>query len=125
MNNVQLLGRLTAKPELRTTTNGKKTVNFTLAVPRKGKDAGTDFVRLVAWEKTAELIAQHFDKGQQMAVDAALRTKTVTDKENKRRTVMDVVVDQVYFSGSKAATPSDDAVAADIAEEQGDYEENA
>ncbi len=106
LNNVNLHGRLTATPELKTTNNDKKVVSFRLAVDRNGKNAGTDFINVVAWDNTAEFIARHFEKGQQMIVEAHLRTHSIPDKNDasKNRTVMDVVVDQVYFCGPKPAT---------------------
>lgn len=108
MNNVNLHGRLTATPELKTTTNNKKVVSFRLAVDRNGKNNGTDFISVVAWDGTAEFIAKHFEKGQQMLVEGKLRTHSIPDKNDasKNHTVMDVVVDQVYFCGPRPASSS-------------------
>ncbi len=105
LNDVKLHGRLTSTPELRTTPNGKSALSFSIAVDRNGKDAGTDFIQLVAWEKTAEFIAKNFVKGQQILVEARLQSHRVEDKKTeKTRTVVDVVVNQVYFCGSKPGT---------------------
>lgn len=121
LNDVRLQGRLTAKPELRTTNKDQKIVSFTLAVERNGKDAGVDFINVVAFNKTAEFVANHLDKGQQIVVEAKLQSRTVTDKNtSKNRTVNDVVVNQVYFCGSKPAAHTDSAP---IDEGQEEYEE--
>lgn len=105
LNSYNVQGRLTAKPELRTTSSDKKVVSFKLAVDRNGKDAGTDFIPVVAWDKTAEFIAKHFDKGQQMLAECRLQSRDVSDKNaDKPQTVLDVVINQVYFCGYKAGT---------------------
>lgn len=109
LNDVKLQGRFTAKPELRTTKSEKKVVSFTLAVARNGKDAGTDFIQLVAWGKTAEFVAENCDKGQMVVVEAQLQSRTFTDKEDKTRTVVEVVANQVHFCGSKAPATADEA----------------
>ena len=116
-NDVKLHGRLTATPELRTTNSDKKVVSFRLAVDRDGKNAGTDFINVVAWDSTAEFIAQHFEKGQQILVSARLRTHAIPDKNDssKSRTVMDVVADRVYFCGNKPAGAGN--APAEVAEE--------
>ena len=103
LNNVNLQGRLTATPELKTTSNDKKFVSFRLAVGRIGKNAGADFISLIAWDSTAEFIAKHFEKSQQMLVEGHLHTRTVPDQNDntKTRTVMEVVADQVHFCGNK------------------------
>ena len=70
MNTVNLIGRLTKDPELKYTSNRKGNTRFTLAVSRN-KDE-TDFINCVAWEKTAENIAEYFKKGSQIAVQGAM-----------------------------------------------------
>lgn len=110
LNDVKLQGRLTAKPELRTTKTEKKVISFSLAVARNGKDAGTDFIQIVAWNKTAEFIAENCDKGQMIIVEAQLQSRSVTDNTtNKTRTIVEVVANQVHFCGSKAPTVADEA----------------
>ena len=64
LNNVSIMGRLARDPELRTTTSGKSVVSFTIANDRDRKDANgqnqTDWIRMTAWEKTAEFICKYF-----------------------------------------------------------------
>ena len=70
MNNVVLMGRLTADPELRTTNSGLNYCRFTVAVDRysKGEDKKTDFINCVAWRQTAEFVERYFSKGKMIAV---------------------------------------------------------
>ena len=71
LNRTVIMGRFTADPELRRTQSGTAVASFTLAVERdfKGQngDRETDFIDLVAWSGTAELVAKYFTKGR-MAV---------------------------------------------------------
>jgi single-strand DNA-binding protein len=101
MNKVCLMGRLCADVELRSTTTGKSVCGFALAVDRRGKDAGTDFVDCAAWEKTAEFISRHFSKGSRIAITGRLQTRNYEDKSGSKRKVTEVVVEEVFFCDSK------------------------
>jgi single-strand DNA-binding protein len=102
MNKVCLMGRLCADVELRSTTTGKSVCGFALAVDRRGKDAGTDFVDCAAWEKTAEFISHHFSKGSRIAITGRLQTRNYEDKNGSKRKVTEVVVEEVFFCDSKS-----------------------
>jgi single-strand DNA-binding protein len=102
MNKVCLMGRLCADVELRSTTTGKSVCGFALAVDRRGKDAGTDFVDCAAWEKTAEFISRHFPKGSRIAITGRLQTRNYEDKNGSKRKVTEVVVEEVFFCESKS-----------------------
>jgi single-strand DNA-binding protein len=56
---------------------------------------------VVAWEKTAEFIAKYFRKGQQIAIEGRLQTRSYEDNEGKKRFVMEVLAEQVHFAGEK------------------------
>lgn len=105
-NNVQLLGRLTADPELKTTPTGLEVVQFTVAIDRpKAKDATekqTDFIPCVAWRKTAVFVDKYFSKGKLIHVGGSLRSRKYEDKNGNKRTAYEVVVSEVGFVGSKA-----------------------
>lgn len=108
MNNVNLLGRLTADPELRQTTSGIASCRFTIAVNRKFKNKETneydaDFISCVAWRQTAEFVSRYFHKGSMIAVSGSLRTGSYTDKNYQDVThyTTDVYVDNVEFTGEK------------------------
>lgn len=88
MNNVQLIGRLGQEPQTRQTTGGINVVNASLAVSKrvKGQDQ-TTWVRLVFWDKTAQIVANYCKKGDQIAIVGELQTREwVKDGENKRVT---------------------------------------
>lgn len=105
MNKVFLIGRLTKSPELKTTMNGSSICSFTLAVPRKyaskGEERKTDFINCTAWRGTAEFISKYFDKGQMMAVEGRIETRSWEDNDGIRRYATDVIVEDVEFVGGK------------------------
>lgn len=97
MNNIVLIGRITKDPELKYTNNGKGNTRFTLAVQRN-KDE-TDFINCVAWEKTAENIAEYFKKGSQIAVQGSIRTGSY-EKDGRTVYTTDVWVYKFDFIGN-------------------------
>lgn len=106
LNKVILMGRFTAEPELKSTSNGTSVTTFTLAVDRdySKEDKQTDFITCVAWRNTAEFISKYFSKGQLVAVDGSIQTRSYTDKDGNKRTAFEVVVNQAYFAEKKATT---------------------
>ena len=104
MNNIALVGRLTADPTLKQTPNGNDVVAFTVAVDRYVKDGEkkADFIPCVAWKNTALFIARYFKKGQFIGLTGRLETRPFTDKEGNKRTAYEVVADRAYFTESKA-----------------------
>lgn len=103
MNNVCLTGRLTDTPLLKTTPTGKSVCSFSIAV-RRDKDT-TDFVRCVAWEGTAEYLCRWFLKGQKIAVEGRLQSRSYEDRTGAKRTVTEVVVQQVESMEKTEAAP--------------------
>ncbi len=104
MNKTILSGNLTREPELRYTQNGKAYVRFSLAVKRpfsKDKDA-VDFFNLVAWDKTAEFIANYFNKGSKILVEGRLQTSSY-EKDGVKVNAVDVLIENVEFADSKHA----------------------
>ncbi len=121
LNVVTLLGRLTADPELKTTTNGNMVTTFTLAVNRnfvgQNGERQADFIDIVAWRTTAEFVTKYFKKGQMMALQGSLQTRTYEDDQGKKRKVTQAVAESVYFctsksTGADAATVTPPAAAA-------------
>jgi len=110
MNRVCLVGRLTAKPELKYTTSNIPVTRFSLAVNRNRKnDQGVreaDFINILAWRSQAELICNYFDKGNQIGLEGRIQTGSYDDKDGNKRYTTEVVVDQVYFIDSKNANNS-------------------
>lgn len=111
MNKIILCGRLCAEPEVKTTTNGTAIVEVNLAVDRpfqKGGQKEVDFIPLQAWRQTAEFIGQHFHKGSQILLEGKLQSRSYEDKQGNKRTLWNVVVDNVEFFGEKKAEPQHD-----------------
>lgn len=99
------MGRLVANPELRHTQNGLSVTSFTLAVDRSyaraGEEKVTDFIDIVAWRSSADFAAKWFSKGQLVAVDGSLQTRTYQDKNGINRKVYEVVADKLHFAERK------------------------
>lgn len=109
LNCVNLMGRLTKDPELRYTESNVPVISFTLAVDRGYKKEGqqnVDFLNIVAWRKTAEFVTKWFSKGQLVAVTGRLQSRSFEDKDGNKRTVTEVVADEVFFAESKKSTPT-------------------
>lgn len=104
LNKAILMGRMCADPELRSTNSGTHVCTFTLAVDRRGKDDGTDFIEVVTWSKTAEFVSKYFQKGQQVAVVGRIQTRNWEDKQGNKRKAVEVVADEVHFAESKKAS---------------------
>lgn len=104
MNNCSFTGRLTSKPELKTTPNGKNVCSFTLAVERKFKGTDgksiTDFIDFVAWEHNANFICKWFDKGIRIAITGELQTR-MYEKDGKKIKVSEILVNSVEFADGK------------------------
>ena len=101
LNKVILMGRLTAAPELKHTQSGIAVTSVTLAVERDAADRKTDFLDVVTWGKTAEFVARYFGKGQLIAVEGRLHTRTWEDQNGNRRKAVEVTGDRCYFAGSR------------------------
>ena len=116
MNRIILLGRLVKDPDVKVTTSGKTVCTFTLAVDRlfAGKDGKreADFINIVAWNKTAEVVGNNVSKGQRLLVEGRLQIRKYQDKQGQNRTVSEVVADRVEFIERKekdAHTPNSGA----------------
>lgn len=105
LNKVILQGRCTADPLLKTSPSGKSVTKFTLAVEQDFKnqngEKGCDFINMVAFNKTAELISEYFTKGRMMVASGKLSVRKYTDNESTTRYTSEVVVNEVYFCGEK------------------------
>ena len=104
LNRTIIMGRLCAAPELKKTQTGISVCSVCVAVDRPRRqdaEAQTDFLDIVAWRQTAEFLARHFGKGQQIAVDGKLQSRTWEDNEGHRRKTVEIVAEQLHFCGSK------------------------
>ena len=110
MNKIILVGRLTKDPEVRTTSAGFNTVNFTVAVNRnfKNKDGNydADFLPCVAFRNTADFISKFFKKGSMISLDGRVQTRSYDAQDGTKRYVTEVVVENVEFVGWKNESSS-------------------
>jgi single-strand DNA-binding protein len=110
MNHIVLIGRLTRDPELRYTPNGVAVTNFDLAVDRpttnQAGERETDFIRIVAWQKTAEVCANYLKKGRLVAVEGRLQIRSYEAQDGQKRRVAEVIASQVQFLERKDDTQS-------------------
>ncbi len=126
LNRVQLIGNMTRDPELRYTPSGVAVCSFGIATNRGWTtDTGerkeeTEFHRIVAWNKLAELCSQHLAKGRKVFVEGRLATRNWTGQDGTQKTTVEIVVDDVIFLDSKrpedgsrpAPTPREEVVVA-------------
>ena len=108
LNAAILMGRLVADPELRHTSNDVSVTSFTVAVDRSyvksGTDRQADFIDVVAWRSTAEFITKYFKKGQMIAVQGSIQTRSYEDKQGNKRKAVEISADNVYFADSKGSS---------------------
>ena len=112
LNSVVLMGRLTADPEIRTTTSGLAVTRICLAVDRKyqqGQEKKADFIDVVAWRGTAEFIGRYFRKGSMIGIEGELQTSSYTDKDGKNRKSTEVIASNVSFCESKSSSEGQQA----------------
>lgn len=114
VNRVTLLGRLAADVETRTTKTGKPLAKLVIAVPRAGgPDAGADFIRVTAWETTAETCAKYLGKGEPVFVEGRISKSVWDDASGQKRSQYDISVQRIVFLGSRTngnAEPNEEAL---------------
>ena len=106
MNRVELVGRLTAKPELRYTGSNIPYARFSVAINRTFSNSQgqreTDFINVIIWRKQAENVCNFLDKGSLVSVEGRLQSNSYDDKDGNKRYSLDVVADNVQFLESKS-----------------------
>ncbi len=105
MNNINLIGRLTKAPELKQTASNTSVLTGTLAVNRTFKNQNgereADFINIVAWRQTADIIAQYCGKGSQIGVTGRIQTRNYDNQQGQRVYVTEVVAEHVDLLDSK------------------------
>lgn len=105
LNRTILMGRLVADPELKTTASGISVTSFRIAVERSyvksGEERKADFIDIVCWRQTAEFVCRYFGKGSLIAVEGQLQSRTYQAKDGTNRYVLEVVADNVSFTGER------------------------
>ena len=102
LNKAILNGRLTKAPELKQTNNGKSVCSSTIAVDRNRDREKTDFIPIVAWGKTAEVVNQWFGKGDLITIVGRIEVRNYEDKNGNKRTATEIIAEEVLFGGSKS-----------------------
>jgi len=110
MNKVLLVGRLTAKPELRYTPSNVAFLRFTVAVNRPFTNSDgkreADFINVICWRNQAETISKFFDKGNLISIEGRIQTGSYDDKDGNKRFTTDVALDNFEFVEGKNKTQS-------------------
>jgi len=122
LNNVELIGRLGADPELRMLANGASVCRFNLATNRVGaqdekgaRQIETEWISVEAWERLAELCSSYLGKGRRVRVSGSLRTDSWADKESgQQRHRTYVRADSVMFLDPRPDQP-------EVAEEEASF----
>lgn len=124
MNRIELVGRLTAKPELRYTNSNVAFSNFTIAVNRpkqKDKEQETDFIDCRVWRGQAENLANYQDKGSLISVEGSLRKESYQDKDGNKKYVVYALVDRIGYLESKKIKENQNV---DLHNQRSDYIED-
>ena len=107
VNKAILVGNLGRDPELRQTPNGQSVVNFTLATSENWTDKSgerqerTEWHRIVAWGRTAEMCNQYLSKGRTVYVEGRIQTREWEDKDGNKRYTTEVNAQTVNFIGPR------------------------
>lgn len=113
INKAILIGRLGNDPELRYTPAGDAVVNFSIATNRGWKDKEgnqqerTDWHKIVAWRKLAEICGEYFKKGNLVYVEGRIETSSYNDKEGNKKYTTSIVANQAQILGSKSDAVKD------------------
>lgn len=116
LNKVQLIGNLTADPEVRETPNGQKVATFSVATNRKWKDAAwavqeeVEYHNCVVWRGLADIAEQYTSKGKKVYVEGYLKTRSWDDKESGvKRYKTEIVADSLILLWSSQGTNKEEA----------------
>jgi len=104
MNNLVIIGNLTADPQSRITQSGHNVTSFTVAVNRRhreGQQDQADFFRVTAWDKLADTCKQYLAKGRKVAVTGMVSVSTYNAQDGSTRASLDVTANNVEFLSQK------------------------
>lgn len=106
-NSVQLIGRLGQDPEVKNLTSGKVVANFTIATSDSYRNADgekvedTQWHKVVAWGKTAELVSQYLKKGKEVALEGKLVHRSFETAEGEKKYFTEINLNEMLMLGSK------------------------
>lgn len=110
MNKVVLIGRLSKEPELRYTLNNTPVCQINVAISRpisQGKEPETDFINVTIWNKQAENLVKYVKKGNQIAIEGRIQTRSYDNEEGKKVYVTEVLANHVEFIGNNSNKAND------------------
>jgi len=106
-NKVQLIGNLGNDPEIITLESGKKLAKFSIATNESYKNAmgekvtDTQWQNIIAWNKTAEIIEKYVTKGNEIAIEGKLTSRSYENKEGEKKNITEVVCNELLMLGGK------------------------
>jgi single-strand DNA-binding protein len=104
-NKVQLIGHVGQEPEIKTFDGGKKVANITIATNEnytnsKGeKVENTEWHRITAWGKVADIIEKYVIKGKEIAIEGKLTHRSYDDKDGNKRYITEIVANELLLLG--------------------------
>ncbi len=107
VNKVILVGNLGKDPEVKYTAGGVPVANFTIATSEKWTDKNgekqerTEWHRIVAWRKLAEICGEYMSKGKQVYIEGKLQTRSWEDKDGQTRYTTEIMADNIVLLGRK------------------------
>lgn len=109
LNRTILMGRLANDPKLNTTNDGTHVVTFRIAVDRsyvkKGEERKADFIDIVCWRQQADFVCNNFKKSSLILIEGQLQSRTYQTKDGITRHTVEVIADNVSFTGERCDTP--------------------
>lgn len=109
-NKVQLIGNLGGKPDVKQTESGKKLATFSLATSESYRNANgekiteTQWHKVVAWGKLADLAEQYLDKGREVVLEGKLVSRAYVGKDGQKKFVTEIVANELLLVGDKKKT---------------------
>jgi len=106
-NKVQLIGNLGNNPEIITLESGKKLAKFSIATNDSYRNASgekitdTQWHNVIAWNKTAEIVEKYLTKGNEIAVEGKLTSRSYENKEGVKKYITEIVVNELLMLGGK------------------------
>lgn len=108
-NKVQLIGNLGGKPEVKETESGKKLATFSIATSESYRNAKgekvkeTQWHRIVAWGKLAEIAEKYLDKGKEVVLEGKLVNRSYSDKDGNKKYITEIQASELLMVGAKMA----------------------
>jgi single-strand DNA-binding protein len=129
LNKVMIIGHLGRDPEMRYTPSGRPVASFSVAVSRNWKSSNgerrseTEWFKIVAWGRLAEICKEYLHKGQQVYIEGRLQTRQWEDKEGQQRTSVEVVANEMTMLSERREKGLSDDLSAEAPPPEMDEDE--